>query len=466
MSDAICEYVLAQRALPVPDAALHEATRRVLDSLGCAIAAMDSAPARIARGLAADVSGQMAASVIGLDRPSTMDLAAFANTVMIRYLDCNDAYFTAKGGGGHPSDVIAAALAVGEAVGASGYDVLRAIVLGYEINGALASAVWLRARGWDQGLNIIAAVAMMAGDLLRLSADELRHALALAVTAHIPVRQTRVGQLSMWKGSATAEAVRNGIFSAMLASRGMTGPPEPYVGRSGIWEQVTGSFELSLPVRADGSVIEDTSIKLRPAEFNAQAPLDVILEMRKGLSIDLIEDVEVATYWLAWHEIGMDKAKWDPQTRETADHSLPYLLAAGLADGVIDADTCAPARATDPSLRPLMNKIRVVERPDFTRRFPREFNAEIRIRLRDGRTLVGGARYPRGHPCNPASDADLNAKFDALAGVRAGVQRSICDEIRAQARGLAEAPDVVALMAPLTRLVPAAGVKPAAAGVH
>lgn len=450
----------------MPDAALHEATRRVLDSLGCAIAAMDSAPARIARGLAAEVSGRMAASVIGLDRPSAMDLAAFANTVMIRYLDYNDTYFTARGGGGHPSDVIAAALAVGEAAGATGYDVLRAIVLGYEINGALASAVWLRERGWDQGLNIIAAVAMMAGDLLRLSADELGHALALAVTAHIPVRQTRVGQLSMWKGSATAEAVRNGIFSAMLAARGMTGPPEPYVGRSGIWEQVTGSFELSLPVRPDGSVIEDTSIKLRPAEFNAQAPLDVILEMRKDLSIDLIEDIEVATYWLAWHEIGMDEAKWDPQTRETADHSLPYLLAAALADGVIDADTCAPARVTDPKLRPLMNKIRVVERPDFTTRFPREFNAEIRVRLRDGRTLVGRARYPRGHPRNPASDADLDAKLDALAAARAGVQRSICDEVRTRARGLAEAPDVAALMAPLTRLVPLAGARPAAAGAR
>lgn len=452
ISDTICDFVVGQRARPVHDAALHEAARRVLDSLACAIAAMDSRPAQIARGLAGDASGSMPASVIGLGRPSTMELAAFANTVMIRYLDGNDTYFTAKGGGGHPSDVIAAALAVGEAVGATGYEVLRAIVLGYEINGALASGVWLRERGWDQGLNIVAAVAMMAGDLLGLSCDELRHALALAVTPHVPVRQTRIGHLSMWKGSATAGAVRNGIFAALLAARGMTGPPQPYVGRSGIWELVTGEFELTLPVRPGRAVIEDTSIKLRPAEFNAQAPLDVIIDMRKDAPVELIDDIEVATYWLAWHEIGMDPAKWEPRTRETADHSLPYLLAAGLVDGFIDPSSCNESRLADPGLRQLMTKIRILERPEFSSRFPGELNVEISIRLRDGRTLVGGAKYPHGHPRNPASDAELNAKFDRLTGDRDDRQRSICQEIRHQAWELAGAKDLTALMAPLTSL--------------
>lgn len=461
ISDAICGYVAGQRARSVPDAALDEAARRVLDSLGCAIAAMDSTPARIVRGLAADVSGSMSASVIGLGRPSTMELAAFANTVMVRYLDCNDTYFTARGGGGHPSDVIAAALAVGEAAGATGSDVLRAIVLGYEVNGALASGVWLRERGWDQGLNVIAAVAMMAGDLLGLSFEELRHALALAVTPHVPVRQTRIGQLSMWKGSATAGAVRNGIFAALLASRGMTGPPEPYVGRSGLWELVTGEFELTLPVRPGRFVIQDSSIKLRPAEFNAQAPLDLILELRQEITVEDIEDIEVATYWLAWHEIGMDAAKWDPRNRETADHSLPYLLAVGLVDGFIDTTSCAPDRVLDPALRPLMSKIRVVERPGFTERFPGEFNVEIIVRLRDGRTLTRRATHPHGHPRNPASDAELNEKFDRLTSGCGGDRgRSVCDEVRQRVLDLAQAKDVTAVMAPLTRLIPRADAAP------
>jgi 2-methylcitrate dehydratase len=466
VSDTICAYVVDQRTRRVTDAALHAATRRVLDSLACAVAAMDSVPARIVRGIAGEVSGVMSASVIGLARPSTMDLAAFANTVMIRYLDCNDTYFTARGGGGHPSDMIAAALAVGEATGATGYEVLRAIILGYEIHGALASAVWVREHGWDQGLNIIAAVTVMTGYLLHLSSEELRNALAMAVTAHVPVRQTRVGHLSMWKGTATAEAVRNGIFSAMLAARGMTGPPQPYVGRSGIWEQVTGRFEIDLPVRSDRAVIEDTTIKLRPAEFNAQAPLDVIFEMRDDVSLDLIEGIEVATYWLAWHEIGMDAAKWDPRSRETADHSLPYLLAVALVDGVIDVSSCTPARVADPSLRPLMRKIRVVERPEFTRRFPREFNVEISIRQRNTPTLVKRATYPHGHPRNPATDADLDAKLATLAFGGDAARRAACEQVSLLARGLADAANVKALMDPLTKLVPVADVTAAAAGVN
>jgi 2-methylcitrate dehydratase len=457
ISDTICGYVVDQRARPVSDAALEAASRRVLDSLGCAIAAMDSPPAQIARGLASDFRGALSASVIGLAQPSSVDLAAFANTVMVRYLDCNDAYFTARGGGGHPSDVIATALAVGEAVGATGHDVLRAIVLGYEVNGALASGVWLRERGWDQGLNVIAAVTMMAGDLLDLSFDQLRHALALAVTPHVPVRQTRIGHLSMWKGSATAGAVRNGIFSALLAARGMTGPPEPYVGRSGIWELVTGEFEVKLPVSDDRAVIEDTAIKLRPAEFNAQAPLDLALALRGEFPLDQIDEIEVGTYWLAYHEIGMDPAKWDPKNRETADHSLPYLLAVGLVDGFIDTNSCAPARVSDPSLRPLMNRIRIVERPEYTQRFPAEFNVEFTVRLSNGETVVRRTSYPHGHPRNPASDAELTEKFERLTSTRGEADRERCEDVRRQVATLAEAKNLDALMAPLARLTPASG---------
>ena len=293
VSERIADYVVAQREQPVREGALHEAKRRILDSIGCAVAAMDSAPAQIARGLAAEATAVRGASVIGLGTASTIELAAFANTVMVRYLDCNDIYFTSRGGGGHPSDMIPTACAVGEATGASGHEVLRAVILGYEVNGALAGAVWLRERGWDQGLNVVAATAMMAGDLLGLDKEQLGHALALAVTPHVPVRQTRIGQLSMWKGCATAGAVRNGIFAALLAERGMTGPAEPYVGRSGIWELVTGPFDLVVPLSSTRSIIEDTAIKLRPAEFNAQAPIDLVLDLRDVCPSAEIESIDV-----------------------------------------------------------------------------------------------------------------------------------------------------------------------------
>jgi 2-methylcitrate dehydratase len=454
ISDAICDHVLDQRARPAAEEALREAARRLVDSLGCAIAAMDSPPARIARSLAADSTSTLSASVIGLDRPTTLELAAFAHTVMLRYLDCNDTYFTARGGGGHPSDLIGTALAVGEAVGACGYDVLRSIVLGYEVNGALASGVWLRERGWDQGLNVIAAAAMMAGDLLGLTRSQLGHALALAVTPHVPVRQTRIGHLSMWKGSATAGAVRNGVFAALLAARGMTGPPEPYVGRSGIWELVTGEFELTLPLHSDRAIVQDTSIKMYPAEFNSQAAIDLAVGLHADTDVGAIDALEISTYWLAWHEIGMDAAKWDPQNRETADHSLPYLVAVALTDGFVDARSCAPQRLADPALRALLPRITVVERPEFTERFPAEFNVEFRMTMRDGSTVVRHATVPHGHPSDPASDEELAAKFDAMTAERPASQLETCAAVRDRAAGLVDAKDLSELAGMLRSLTP------------
>jgi 2-methylcitrate dehydratase len=431
------------------------ASARVVDSIGCAIGAIDSEPAVIARRVAALTQGSPAATAIGLPRGTSVELAAFANSCMVRYLDCNDMYFTANGAGGHPSDLIPAALAVGEAVDAGGEEVTRAIVLGYEVNGALASAVWLRERGWDQGLNVVAAAAMMAGTLYGLTRDELGHALALAVTANVPVRQTRVGHLSMWKGCATAGAVRNGIFAALLAREGMTGPAEPYEGRSGIWEQVTGPFEIKLPVSSEGFVIEQTHTKTRPAEYNAQGPIDLILDLRRSVRVEEIEAIEVDTYHLTYHEIGSDPAKWAPTSRETADHSLPYLLAVAVLDGDIDQNSCSLERISDPAVRPLMDKITIRERPDLTARFPDELPNEIRVRQRGGSTLTRSGSYPRGHLRRPLTDVELDEKFDRLVADRVDRDRQISRAVRSQLWDLPQLSNIGAVLRPLGTLTAA-----------
>ena len=443
----ISRYVVEQRDSALSATALHEATRRMVDSLGCAIAARNAEPVRIARSLAEEITSTRGASVLGQQAKSSVELAAFTNAAAIRYLDCNDAYFTALGGGGHPSDLIGGALAVAEMVGASGAELLQAIILGYEINGALASGVWLRERGWDQGLNIIAATAAMAGSLLGLDRAQLGHAIALAVTPNVPVRQTRIGALSMWKGLATAGAIRNGVFAALLAERGITGPAEPYVGRSGLWELVTGEFELSLPVHENRAVIEDTSLKMRPAEFNAQAAIDIAVELNGVVSVDDVATIDIGTYWLAWHEIGMDADKWNPRNRETADHSLPYLFAVALVDGRVDSDSCGPARLADPALRAVLPRITVTEREDFTAAFPQEFNVAVTITLHNGDVIERHARVPHGHPDDPASDAELDAKFDAMTQGLTDEDQRIAANIRSSAWALADAPDLIELTA-------------------
>ena len=293
---------------------------------------------------------------------------------------------------------------------------------------------------------------MMAGLLLRLDRQQLGHALALAVTPNVPVRQTRVGHLSMWKGCATAGAVRNGIFAALLAKRGMTGPPQPFEGGSGIWEQVTGPFELRFPVVDGEFVIEDVHTKIRPAEYNAQGPIDLALSVRDRVDLDKIDSIEVETYWLAYHEIGMDAAKWDPRTRETADHSLPYLISVALVDGVIDQQSCAPERVVDPALRPLMNKITIRERPEFTERFPGEIVSRLIVRMGDGSEVVTETSYPRGHRRNPVSDREIDEKFDRMVGDRNERDLEICAGLRDELWNLDGVKDIGDIMRPLGAL--------------
>jgi 2-methylcitrate dehydratase len=451
-TEVISSFVADLTVGRISDSAFRAAAGRLVDSVGCAVAAIDSEPARIVRRLSAMASGSMGATVIGLPQKTTVELAAFSNSCMVRYLDCNDMYFTARGGGGHPSDLISTALAVGEAVGANGAEVLRSVILGYEVNGALASAVWLRERGWDQGLNVVAAASMMAGALFGLTTEQLGHALSLAVTANVPVRQTRVGHLSMWKGCATAGAVRNGVFAALMAREGMTGPPSPYEGASGIWEQVTGPFEIELPVAPGTLVVEDIHTKMRPAEYNAQGPIDLMLELRPLVRLEEIEAIEVDTYYLTHHEIGSDPAKWAPTSRETADHSLPYLLAVALLDGEIDQRSCSPERIADPAIRPLLAKIQIRERPEFTARFPAELPNEIRIRTTGGETVTRAGSFPRGHRKNPITDAELDAKFDRMTALRTGRDIDVCQSVRDQLWALWDVPSIDLVMRPLGTL--------------
>jgi len=429
VTQSIAGFVEGLTVEALDASAIHEVKRRLVDSFGCIVGGRGSAPARIARRLASQSQGALSATAVGLRPKTTVELAAFANTVMVRFLDYNDMHFTPRGGGQHPSDLIPAALAVGEGLGACGLDVLLGIVVAYEIGAALAGVTRIRERGWDQGTFTVVAAAMGAGKLLGLSRDQLAHAASVAVTSNIATRQTRVGHLSMWKGSATAAANRNGIFAALLAREGMTGPTAAFVGKDGIMDLITGPFTLDLRLpHARPFAAESSSLKFYPAEYNSQSALDVILGLRTRAPVDEIEDIHVETYWLAYSEIGMEPAKWDPHTRETADHSLPYLLAAALLDGRITPTSFTDERIADPALRRLMQRISVAERADFSERFPAELNTRIVIRLRSGAVVEGQAAVPHGHAQDPLTDDEVNEKCDALCASANDVR--LCRELK------------------------------------
>ena len=412
-TQSLANYVTGLQYDQLSASAVHETKKRLVDAIACAIGGYTSEPAQIARRVAANNSGTPPARLFGTGKQTSMEMAAFANAVMVRYLDFNDTYI-AKGSG-HPSDMTTAIIAVAEAHRCSGKETLLAIAIAYEVYAALADQIALRDRGWDQGVFAVLGTAAGVSKLLKLTTAQTGDALAIAVTANIPTRQTRSGELAMWKGVATAAAVRSGVSAALLAQAGMTGPTAAFEGKDGVWEKVTGKFQLGAMGGATVPFgIERTNLKFFPSEYHSQAPLWIALELRKKVAVAEIDAINVQTYFTAWSEIGSEPAKWTPKTRETADHSLPYLLALGFTDGRITVDSFSQQRINDPVLRDLMQRIKITENKSFTQQFPHKLMTEIEVVTRDGKRLIESAQYSKGHAKNPMSDADVNAKFSIL----------------------------------------------------
>ena len=397
----------------LPPAVTHQVKRTVADTLGCAMGGYLSEPAKVARKLAGEVTSRTPARILGTSDYSTPDLAGFANGVMVRYLDCNDSYFSP--GGGHPSDMIPAALALADSVPADGRTVITAVTLAYEVFCRIADQV--PDNQWDQGIFSVIGAACAAGKVLGLDEEQMGHAISLAVVPNVPLRVTRMGELAMWKGCAAAAATRAGIFAAQLAAEGMTGPFEPFEGRKGLWEQAIGQpVEIAaLGGRGAPFRITDTIFKFYPSQIHTQAPIDLAIRLHGRAQLDEVASIKIQSYQSAVSSAATEPEKWDPQTRETADHSIPFLTAVGLRDGAVTPATFAPDRIADPGLRPIINKIRIEENPEFTARYPAEYNCRIELIKSNGQTEVAATGFPKGHGKNPLSDAEVDAKFRRLA---------------------------------------------------
>jgi 2-methylcitrate dehydratase len=389
--------------------------RHTADTVGCGAGGFGSRPARIAREMASGVSGPLVASVYGLPDKALVDAAAFANVSANRNLDFND-----FGLSGHPSDMIAALFAMAEATGATGPDVICAVYLAYEIATALAEASPLSERGWDQGLYCSIAAAAAMARLLRLDAGETANAVSLAVVPSLPLRATRSGELSEWKGSATAHALMTASFAVRLAARGMSGPPDPFEGKDGLFDKALPPFKVTFGAQASKpAAIERASLKRYPACFWGQTGIEAMLRLRAQIDPGRVESVEVATchaaFWVVGGGRGDAQEKWNPPTRETADHSLPYMLAVALLDGSIDDDSFSDQRREDAAVLAAMRRIKVTESRELTRRAgPDICPTQVTIATADGHRLGEVCDIPRGHPDNPMTDVEVRDKFDGL----------------------------------------------------
>jgi 2-methylcitrate dehydratase len=425
LSAYACELTYAD----LPAEVIHQVKRTLVDTLGCAIGGFTAEPAQIARRLAVQSTSTTPARLLGTTDSSAPDLAGFANGVMVRYLDCNDSYFSP--GGGHPSDMIAAVFALADARGCDGRTVITSIVLAYEIFCRLADQVNSGAFGWDQGIFSVIGAACAAGKILGLTRQQMAQAIALAVVPNLPLGVTRVGELSMWKGCAAASATRAGIFAAQLAEQGMTGPAEPFDGRRGLWEQALHTPIKLAAWQGDGTPhrILGTHFKRFPCQIHTQGPISLALDLRPRVAAAEIAALHLHTYAAAVHSAATEPEKWAPQTRETADHSIPYLVAVAFHDGMVTPSSFSDQRLHDPALRPLIEAMTVTEDADYTQRFPEAFPCRMEITTTSGQRLSAEAVYPQGHARNPLADAEVEGKFQRLSAdlLTATQCQSVCE---------------------------------------
>jgi 2-methylcitrate dehydratase len=391
--------------------AVHQCKRRIVDTLGCALGGHRSEPARIARAAASRITSTQPASVLASGIETSPEMAAFANGVMIRYLDLNDA---TGSGGGHPSDALGALLAAAQIGHCDGRRLIVANTIVYEIFLGFFAAVRIRNSGWDHVVYTVLAATAGVAKLLGLDRAATANALALALAPNMAMEVVRRGQLSMWKGCAGPNAARNAVFAALLAADGMTGPEAVFSGEHGVFEAV-GEFDWpALPGPQGDYRICTTQMKLYPCEYHGQSPVAAAIRMRPQVDIAAVESIVVKTYWFAWSETGSEPAKWAPTTRETADHSIPYLVCVALMDGKVDADSFTQARMMDPVLRALMQKVEVVHDRSLDAMQPAANPCRIEVKLAGGRIVEGSVDYPKGHVRNPPTDDEIADKLRQL----------------------------------------------------
>jgi 2-methylcitrate dehydratase len=416
----IARFALAAGPMLDDEAVNTTVLRAIVDSLGCLFGARDGESVASARDVALEFhridagSTVPSASIVDSPQRVTVEAATFVNGLAIRYLDFNDIYLSREAV--HPSDAMSVAFALAEAYRIDGRRMLDAIACGYEVHCRLADAVSTRKNGWDHVLLNAIASAVVAGRLLKLEEDALTQAVALAATSNIPLMETRVGELSMWKAAAAAYAARAGLFAAIHARHGLTGPAAAFEGKHGLFAQVTGpadddAFDATLATPQ----LLNLHLKAYPIGYFTQSAVDAALQLHGRFDPASVTRIEIETTAFGKLANADGPEKWNPQSRETADHSLPYGVAVALLDGQVHVAQFSPERILSADVQSLMKKVVVRENRDFTAAYPERVMTSVSLVSPGQDPHVALIEYPRGHARNPQTAADIDAKLLAMA---------------------------------------------------
>jgi 2-methylcitrate dehydratase len=400
---------------------LSEETRsalkaHVLDALGCGFGGLGGEPIAMLRTQLDDFGSNPLVTLIGGGKTAP-DRAAFYNGALVRYLDFNDSYL-APGETCHPSDNVAPVLAAGEYAGGSGKEFLTALAVAYQVQCRLSDVAPVRARGFDHTTQGAYAVAAGVAKALGLSAVQTANAIAIAGTANNALRVTRTGALSHWKGLAYPNTAFSATHATFLALRGITGPLGVFEGNKGFMEAISGPFTIDWRSE-ELNVVPRTILKKYNAEIHSQSALEAMLEVSDALQLHLqdVERIELDTFDVAFHIIGggEEGSKYQVQTKEEADHSLPYMLAVALLDGEVMPAQYAPDRIARLDVQTLLRKVEVRPDPLLSRRFPEEMPARLRVITRDGKDVTVEKRDYEGFFTRAMPWDRVVAKFERLA---------------------------------------------------
>ncbi len=419
----LVKYAIELEYDDIPDKTINEIKLRILDSIGVAVPSYFADPIVKVRRLVEKFSCSNALCYPYMFSTTSIPIewTCFLNTGMVRYLDFNDTYLSKEPL--HPSDMIGTLLAIASMKHVDGKTFITSIALAYEIGCRLCDFGSLRIHGWDHVNYITIATSLSVGKLLHLDEKKLSEALSIAACAHAAMRQSRVGELSNWKAFATADAVKHAVYSCILAESGITGPDKPFRGEMAFIKQLLNNEIDEKPIKDLENIpkpykVCETIIKHYPVEIHSQTAVEACQVIRSKLgnfTVDDVDFIEVGTFRVGYEIIVKDPEKWDPKTKETADHSLPWIVATSLIYGEVWLEHYEFEKIRDPQILSLMKKIKIYVDPDIDRTYPEAIPNKVRVRLKDGREAECRIDYPLGHPKNPMSFEDVKYKFIKLS---------------------------------------------------
>lgn len=443
ISRQIAEFAVNLKYADLPEKVVHEVKRYLYDSIGCAYGAYGTKDVNILKDIYKTMGGREEATLVGFgDRLPAVN-ATLVNSLMIRALDFNDIYW--KQDPSHPSDIIPAALSIGEMTDKSMEEVIVAIVLAYEFEQRLCefAVPGVRERKWHHATLTQFVSPIVAGKVLGLTVDQMVNAIGISGCHNHTIGCPTAGKLTMMKNTVDPMAVQSGILAALMAQKGYSGTEAIFEGKEGLmnvfgpdWalEKLTGSL-------GEHFKILDCSMKAFPTEALTHTHITAALKVvtQNNINYDQIEKVTITTIARAC-DILFDPHKYRPESRETADHSLPYCIAAALVDHKITTASFSEEKLKDERIWKVIDKIKGEASQEFEKMFPAKQPSRVVIQTKDGKEYTEYLEYPKGDPREPMTMEDLENKFNALSAklLKSEKQKKVkemifaCDRMKAR----------------------------------